>query len=195
MRPIPLILLAFASILMNGCKVPAEVEIDETRELTSVDERVRLHASGWQRFRPGERHYVYEVPKEWVRRKGTDMRRVNLGFGPRGEGELYISETGGDLAQNINRWRRQFGLDPITVLEVNSLPRVLALGAELALVEVKGTYGPGMGKASRPDYGLLGVIGATGNGVITIKMVGPIAMMEAERERFLTFCRGLSIGH
>ena len=195
MRPILLILLAFASILMNSCKIPAEVEIDETRELTSVDERVRLHASGWQRFRPGERHYVYEVPKEWVRRKGTDMRRVNLGFGPRGEGELYISETGGGLAQNISRWRRQFGLERIMEFEVNSLPRVPALGAELALVEVKGTYGPGMGKASRPDYGLLGVIGATENGVITIKMVGPITMVEAERERFLTFCRGLSIGH
>ncbi|MDP7108027.1 MAG: hypothetical protein QGH41_13155, partial [Roseibacillus sp.] len=69
-----------------------------------------------------------------------------------------------------------------------------ALGVELALVEEKGTYGPGMGKAAKNDYGLLGVIGATGSGVITIKMVGPGAIVEAERERFLEFCRGLNLG-
>ncbi|HJM63201.1 MAG: hypothetical protein CMN05_00700 [Roseibacillus sp.] len=179
---------------MNGCRVPTEVEIDETRELNSNDERIRLHASNWQRFKPGERHYVYKVPKEWVRRRNTQMRQVNLGFGPNGEGDVYISETRGSLWQNVNRWRRQFGLEPISETDVNSLPRATALGVELALVEEKGTYGPGMGKAAKNDYGLLGVIGATGSGVITIKMVGPGAIVEAERERFLEFCRGLNLG-
>jgi len=195
MRQIPLMFLLLASFLMPGCKkIPAEVEIDETRELNSMDERSRLYASGWQRFRPGERHYVYEEPDGWLRRKSTQMRQVNFGFGPEGRGEVYVSETRGDLTQNVNRWRGQFGLEPISEAEMSSLPQVLALGAELALVEAKGTFGPGMGKASRPDYGLLGVIGGTRDGVITIKMVGPAALVEKERENFLQFCRGLALG-
>lgn len=187
--------LVLASFLMPGCKkIPAEVEIDETRELNSMDERVRLHASGWQRFRPGERHYVYEVPEGWQRRKSTQMRQVNFSFGPMGQGEVYVSETRGDLGQNVNRWRGQFGMDPIPEGAVNSLPRVMALGAELALVEATGTYGPGMGSASRTDFGLLGVIGGTQDGVITIKMIGPAALVAKERERFLKFCEGLKLG-
>ena len=39
----------------------------------------------------------------------------------------------------------------------------------------------------------MGVIGTTRDGVITVKMVGPKSAVEAERERFLAFCRSLKI--
>ena len=195
MRPVPLLLPALASVWILGCShKETEIEIDAKRELTSKDEQVRLNATGWQRFRPGERHYDYEVPEGWKRRKSTSMRKLDFAIGAGGEGEVYLSETGGDLGQNVNRWRRQFGLEAISVGEVNSLPRVTALGAELALVEATGDYAAGMGQAPRKDYALIGVIGATQTGVITIKMVGPETLVKAERERFLEFCRKLNLG-
>lgn len=195
MRVPPLIILGAASLSVCACsQKQAEVEIDETRELTTKDERVRLHASGWQRFRPGERHYVYEVPDGWLRRQSTAMRKLDFDIGPNGVGEVYVSETGGDLAQNVNRWRRQFGLEEISDVEVNALPRVEALGTELVLVDAEGTYAAGMGRGAMPDAALVGAIGATQSGVITIKMVGPKNVVEAERESFLEFARNLELG-
>ncbi len=193
--PLPLTFLVLASFIMTGCsKKPAEVEIDQTRETTKKDEQVRLLASSWQRFRPGERHFVYEVPEGWMLRKSTSMRKVNLSVGTSFEGEVYVSETQGSLEENVNRWRGQFGLAPISAEEVSQLPRVLALGAELAMVEASGAYAAGMGRPPRKNYALAGVIGSTGSGVITIKMVGPEAVVKEERDRFLSFCRSLEVG-
>ncbi|NIP92023.1 MAG: hypothetical protein GWO24_00505, partial [Akkermansiaceae bacterium] len=188
------ILLSSASVLLIGCSdPPAEVEIDETRELTSKDERARLFTSSWRRFRPGERHYLHEVPEGWVRQPGTPMRKLNFAVGAGGEGEAYLSETMGSLEDNVNRWRGQFGLAPLSGTEVSALPRVLALGAELTLVEATGDYAAGMGRPPQSGYALAGVIGSTGDGVITVKMVGPEEVVEAERDRFLDFCKSLSL--
>ena len=63
------------------------------------------------------------------------------------------------------------------------------------MVEAKGTYAPGMGREPRPDYGLVGVVCPTGGGgVITVKMVGPAAAVDAERQRFVEFCAKLTLG-
>lgn len=194
MRHFFTILLSSASVLLIGCsEPPAEVGIDETRELTSKDERVRLFTSSWRRFRPGERHFVHEVPEGWVRQPSTQMRKLNFAVGAGGEGEVYLSETMGGLEDNVNRWRRQFGLEPLTETEVSALPRILALGAELTLVEAAGDYAPGMGRPPQSGYALAGVIGSTGEGVITVKMVGPEEVVEAERDRFKEFCESLSL--
>ena len=196
MRHLPITIFTLASILMAGCsKKPAEVEIDETRELTTKDARVRLFTSSWKRFRPGERYYTYELPEGWERRASAPMRKLNFAVGTGRDGEVYLSETMGSREDNVNRWRGQFGLAPISAGEVSALPRVLALGAELTLVEATGDYAAGMGRPPRPGYGLAGVIGSTADGVITVKMVGPKAVVEAERERFLEFCRSLALGN
>ena len=51
-----------------------------------------------------------------------------------------------------------------------------------------------MGRPPMPDYGLTGVIAATGDGVLTVKMVGPKAAVAAEFERFKAFCVSLKAG-
>lgn len=194
MRPLPPIACALASFTVFACSdPPAEVEIEETRELTTLDDDVALHKSSWARFRPGERNYVYTLPEGWVKERPTSMRKVNLATGGEAPAEVYVSESRGSLYDNVNRWRGQFGLEPISEVEVNLLPRVPALGTELTLVEATGTYEPGMGQPPRGESGLAGVIGSTGDGVITIKMVGPASTVAAERERFLVFCAGLEL--
>jgi hypothetical protein len=195
MRNPTLIVLLFTSLaLLSGCKKqPAEVEIDQTRGLTTEDASVRLNASSWQRFRPGERQYFFERPNEWRTRPATQLRRMNFVAGAMGEVEIYLSETMGGLGENVNRWRRQFGQEMLGESQISQLPRVLALGASLVLVEAQGTYAPGMGRPEQPGFALIGVIGASSSGVITVKMVGPQAAVEAERERFLAFCRSLTL--
>ena len=50
-----------------------------------------------------------------------------------------LSGDGGGLLQNANRWRRQFGLAPISELPPN-LPVVTVLGQQVSVVEVQGTF-------------------------------------------------------
>lgn len=178
-----------------------EVVITETRELTTGDRPPKLMATSRERFRPtrGEvaqpaSGYAFQLPEGWQERPKTSMRLLNFVAGPEGLVEVYLSQTRGDLASNIGRWYRQFGLDAPDTEALAALPRVPMLGGEGILVEAAGTYSPGMGRPDADGYGLAGVIAATDGGVLTIKMVGPEDAVKAEVDRLKSFTSSLRVG-
>jgi hypothetical protein len=58
--------------------------------------------------------------------------------------DLAVSETGGDLLTNINRWRGQAGVDPIKQDEIETKCQTLMIdGRKVVVVDVSGPGGKG----------------------------------------------------
>ena len=194
--------------MLAGCREkPVEVEVGQTRPLTSADRAPKLMATSQERFRgQGVGHgtgggpvtpvqYGFTKPEGWQQKPGTSIRLLNFVVGPEGAGEVYVSQTRGDLMGNVARWRRQFGIAETTGEDLSKMPRVVVMQAgEGLLVEAKGTFSPGMGRPAEAGQALTGVVGVLADGgMFTVKMTGPEALVKAERERFLEFCRSLQM--
>ena len=67
--------------------------------------------------------FTWEKPASWIPAEGSSMRLASFEIPfSTGSGDLSIMELGGDgggLEANVNRWRGQIGLDPLTKLEIN----------------------------------------------------------------------------
>jgi hypothetical protein len=185
---------------LTGCKEEqSEVQVTETRELTTSDRAPKLMATSQERF--GQRQpqpqaeaptkYVYEKPETWSVKPATEFRQLNF---VAGEAEIYVSEARGGVSGNIGRWMRQFGKPAPTEGELSAFPRWMVLGGEGILAEASGTYSPGMGRPASPGFALAGVIGQTETGILTVKMVGPEAAVKAEMTSFREFCASLQLG-
>jgi hypothetical protein len=170
-----LVLLASAATLLLSCSEPEKsIHVTETRPLT-------LH----------DRHYPGNLkdqpPVGWRRLPGTQFRLINYLAGPNEEVEIVMGETQGQILENANRWLGQFGLTPLQTEEY--LGKTEMLGRPAFIVEGSGTYSPGMGQAPKEGYSLIGVIRQSSSNIITLKMTGPTAAVEAQREAFFEYMR------
>ncbi|MEZ5963286.1 MAG: hypothetical protein R3F56_05500 [Planctomycetota bacterium] len=132
-------------------------------------------------------------PEGWSVGADRPMRLVTLM--PKGaQGvECYVTVlpgAAGGVLDNVNRWRGQFSLAPQTQAQVDALPTVQVLGREAPIVALSGTF-TGMGTEGKQDHGLLGTIAVFGDSTVFVKMTGPKEQVQAERERFLEFCRSI----
>ena len=198
-------------LVMGACRnKPDEVEVSETRALTSFDEEPLVNASADEQFLPPEflaqikemkggfngegaakSNWKYHLPADdWKILESKQFREVNLTFGE-GEamGEVYLSVAGGGLLPNAVRWYRQFGNSPQTLAEMG---RLEFLGREGYLVETSGRYNPGMGRPARDKQALLGALVEDENErLVTVKMIGPEAEVATRREQFFKFVASL----
>jgi len=66
--------------------------------------------------------FTWEKPASWIPTEGSSMRLASFEIPfSTGSGDLSIMELGGDgggLEANVNRWRGQIGLGPLTKLEI-----------------------------------------------------------------------------
>ena len=102
---------------------------------------------------------------------------------------MVPSRAEDSVLQNINRWYNQFRMPEIVSLE--DLQQEPALGTVGYLVEAKGTYYGGMGADPKEDSQMLALAVPISRNLVTIKMVGSPAEVEAERKRFLEYCKSL----
>ena len=126
----------------------------------------------------------WTAPAGWTQGPAKQMRVVT--FVPKDAPgvECYVtvlSGTGGGLTANLNRWRDQFGLPPLTAEEIAALPTLPVLGRPARMIEIDG------GKS-----GLFGLVCELGTQTVFVKMTGPMESLRAERERFIAFCKSLS---
>ncbi len=136
----------------------------------------------------------WTVPDGWQAAGERMMRLVTLNPTSGSEVECYVSVlpgAAGGVVDNVNRWLGQFAQAAVTQAEIDKWGKVRVLGRDAPIVEATGTF-TGMGGGPKPGQSLLGTLVALGDRVVFIKMTGPQAQVQAERERFLTFCRSLS---
>jgi hypothetical protein len=180
-----------------GCGGESTHVIDETRSLDRPRPEQIVDATSTQRFgaatstsphggmgAPTEApaaELAFDLPAGWKELPPTQFRNPNFAVTAREAIECYatvLAGGGGGLAANLNRWRGQMGLAPLSEADVAALPRVNLLGADATYVEMDGTFG------GRAGWTLAGVALERAGAAVFVKMTGPSADVRAETDRF-----------
>jgi hypothetical protein len=188
------------ALSLIGCGAPPDrVEVTETLTRSDYRRPVELHATNEERFvlalpqqQPAgmpmgqdgagqPQLFHWQMPEGWSEVEPTAMRLINLRFGEAGEAYLsFLSDGGGGVVANANRWRGQMGLEPMSESEIAALPTKLFFGRPAAFVDLRGTYSGMADPAPKADYRLMGVLLEHGGQGIFLKVVGPAADMEGQ---------------
>ncbi len=97
--------------------------------------------------------------------------------------ELTITQAGGSVDANAQRWIGQFGADGAKTAKRTALT---VRGLEVTIVEASGKYANGMGQGSREEdqWALLGAIVSTPGMPHFLKLTGPVKSVKAARAEF-----------
>ena len=142
----------------------------------------------------GANGLAWQEPPGWRQAPERAMRVATFEAGPAEEpAECYVSEmagAAGGVEANVARWCQQMGADPLSAAALEALERVRVLGLDAPLVEVPGSY-RGMNGEQVPDALLIGTVVPLEGRTLFIKLTGPRALVESERDAFLSFCKSL----
>ena len=179
------------ALLLPACRKPAEVTVDESRDLTMRDEAPKLNASSNDRFQePGTGPFIPgQVPPNWLAQPGSSFRLLSYRFGT--GGDVAVGMASGGLTDNINRWLGQFAQPGLSDADVAKLPKDQIVGIEGVWVEASGDYAPGMGQPPRSGQALYGFIAADQGRIITVKMTGPAEEVAGQKAALQTFVKTL----
>ncbi|HEY0945810.1 MAG TPA: hypothetical protein VGD81_11100 [Opitutaceae bacterium] len=131
---------------------------------------------------------TWAAPSGWESRQGSAMRKATYAI--TGEGgataELAVTafpgDVGGDLA-NVNRWRGQIGLPPISAAELPAaLERFEANGLKIAVADLTASSGT-------PPTRVLGGIVPHDGSTWFFKLTGPAPLLEREKAAFIDFLK------
>lgn len=124
---------------------------------------------------------TFTVPDGWTPGPLKPFRRISWNVNAGGQSaEMYISQAGGDVSANINRWRGQAGLSPI------SDPAELQKTIEK--VDVDGVTGDLVVlQGNDPAKAMLGAIVVQGGNNWFFKMTGPAAGTPEQQDAFRKF--------
>jgi hypothetical protein len=106
---------------------------------------------------------------------------------------VWVSISSGSVLDNVNRWLGQFGAETIDAAALEKLRSVPIAGATGVWVEAAGEYASGMGAPPKAGFALAGVIASTDHGILTVKMVGPKAEVEAAGPLLESFAKTLQL--
>jgi len=128
----------------------------------------------------------WQTPEDWKPAPASSMRYASFAVaGQNGEtGDISVSvfpgETGGDLA-NVNRWRGQVGLDPITEADLKSVvTNVSGTKTELKVVDLTG-----------PKSRLLAGWARNNGNTWFFKLTGSESLVGAEKDKFMKFLQSV----
>lgn len=139
--------------------------------------------------------YTWNAPESWQVLPSTSNRMANFKVDPEADAECFLtvlSGTGGGVEANVNRWRAQLSLDPISPAELAEYPTLPALGQDALLVEFEGAYKGMSGEEGKEGYKLLGLILEDRGNAVFVKMTGPAAIVDREKENFVAFSQSLN---
>ena len=124
-----------------------------------------------------EASLTWTAPARWKSVPSPNSMRLATYSVPRAAGdtedaELAITQVGGDVDANIQRWIGQF--DPGAQSSVKKSSKVVH-GMHVTLVQIQGTYSGGMGpsQGAKKDWALCGGIVETDTMPYFFKMTGP----------------------
>jgi hypothetical protein len=136
----------------------------------------------------GEVSLEWKAPSRWQPVPNSNTMRIATYRVPHAQGdaadaELSITRAGGSAEANAERWIRQF--DEAGQKTAKRTTRSVGL-AEVAIVEVQGTYSGGMGKeaSAQPGWALIGAIVSTSGTPYFFKLTGPEKSVRAARGEF-----------
>jgi len=190
-RPLLLLLAAAPLLGLTACG-PASGEprlIEEWRSTALLEEDFKWNASTAERFRlrrtsgPSQASSVhYETPAGWTELPKNSLRQANFLVNGDEQAECYLTVlpgTGGGLVANINRWRKQMSLEPISDADAMALPRSDFYGGSASRVDFVGTWSGMSGDQSGEGFRLVGLLLVDESASKFLKMVGPASLIGA----------------
>lgn len=126
-----------------------------------------------------ESSLTWKVPAKWQTLPNpSTMRLATYRVGT--DAEMAVSQAGGAIDANVQRWIDQFGPDAKKNAKVTTKK---VAGLDVTIVEVEGTFGGGMGpgQGAKDNWALLGAIVATPGMPHFFKLTGPSKTVKAAR--------------
>jgi len=93
-----------------------------------------------------------------------------------------LAGDGGGLLPNVNRWRKQLGLDAVSDADLANLPTIDASGVKATLIELSGTDG----RTGKPAQ-LVGVVLPLGGQTWFYKLMGDATMVAQQKAALIQF--------
>lgn len=128
--------------------------------------------------------FEYKTPEGWKENAGNAMRLASFEVkNDAGIADVSVSRFpgGGDALANVNRWRGQVKLDPLTEEELEKSARKMDIGG------LAGAYYEAVG----PEQTILAAIVPDGDSKWFFKMQGPNDAVAAETSRFEEFLKSI----
>jgi hypothetical protein len=211
-RMLPAVCLIAAAAGLVSCKPLKErMEITATREISKYAAPAQPEVASAVRFYDNEPDpapapaqdfpLIWETPPGWKEDPTPSplpdmIKLVGMRFGEQGEGECSFSAMRGDaggLEANVNRWRRQMGLPPITVEEIEKLPKKKFLSREAVWVAIDGDFKNMGDPEPRKNYRLVGLIQPAPEFTLFVKLTGPKDLVASNEAAFDQFCQSISV--
>lgn len=136
---------------------------------------------------PADDGLTYELPEGWQRGGPSAFSRAAFTTSADGQtARITITSAGGDLLANVNRWRGQVGLPPITQAELDANREKLTVdGAQADFFDLAGPAD------ADPRQTILGVIAPVDGATWFIKLMGDAELAEREKAKFKAFAESL----
>lgn len=191
-------LLATSCLVVSCDRVTERMDITETRPLSKharepqldIPSKVRFYDDTRDEAGKGEHPLVWATPAGWTEGTPSQMRLIDLKFGPNQEGECYLSALpgpAGGVAANLNRWRNQLGLESLPEADIEKLPRKPFMGENAYYLVADGDYRNVGQEEAAKEYRLVGLLQEAPELTLFVKMTGPRALVEANMASFESF--------
>jgi hypothetical protein len=190
-----IVCLLTSAVILSSCGKKQEITVTETRSPTTRDVPPKLFATSDERFRDAKPSPVKgETPAGWQVLPASQFRLLNYRFGETGMGEVWVSLASGTVLDNVNRWLKQFGASPVDATALAKLPTATIVSSSGTWVTAAGDYESGMGAPSKPGFALLGIVSSLSDRqILTVKMVGPKAEVEAAKPTLEAYVQTLEM--
>lgn len=147
---------------------------------------------------PNVAPFKYDVPEGWQSRPALGMRKAEFQIEDGGQAATltaidFLATAGpmiADPTANVNRWRGEVGLPPLSDEQVKTSIQQLKIdGVDAMLVDaVPDTSRP---EQSQADSGTLAAMFTRGDTIWFIKLTGNRDLVAAQREKFRSFLESL----
>lgn len=175
-----------ATLLLTSCKEKGEIHHFRTPKAAKTPATTPAAPNAAQ---PNKPSYTWHLPEGWTAKPASGMRLATILIPtPTGTLNASLTEFGGDLAGNVNRWRKQLGL-----------PTLAPAAVTASLTPVQTGLGNGyittQANPATPDANALlaAIIPRPGGTSVFLKVLGTPAQIKAITPAFTTFTRSLAI--
>jgi hypothetical protein len=195
---------ALAVFVLGACsEVPAKRVITEQRTVAEAPFAILPNPTAGQRFgndpvteagaATSDQRPDFWAPETWTEVAPVEFRDLNFEVtrDPTTKAWLTVmGGSGGGLLANVNRWRGEVGLEPATEADLVNLNMIpiepgLVPGNTIPFLVLDGNYSGSAGQI-QGARSLAAVVSAAGASLF-VKMVGPVATVEAEQGNFIKF--------
>ena len=203
-----LLTISFLGIASGQSHADNIYEITDSRIVSTPSSNIKIDATSPERFgfkaKPSNTKdqnntplpLQWHLPEGWQELPTTSMRMVNLRVASHQDSECYLSilpGRAGGIMENINRWRQQMSLPPLSNEKIASLPKKKLFSRDAVYIECDGTFVGMRNNTEKKNYRLAGMILEHSAVTIFVKMVGPKRVLEPEMEEFYNFCSSLRV--